>query len=891
MAIAKFTIEMAADLGQLKRDVQNINQVVSQMGGQIAQHYKPGIDALNAVGTAHNKVADQARLSAMAQQKSARAVQQQNIQMANQLQDFAIQVAGGQNPLLAFAQQGSQLSAVYGGVGNALRAVVGLVTPMTAAVTAGAVAVGGLAYAFFKGNEQSAEFRKSLALTGNAAGQVAGDFDAMIVRVSESADIGAGKVREMGQALVSTGRFGPQGFEGLTQTASLMAQITGKTAQEVAQDFAAMADAPAAYADKANKSLHFLTDAELRYIEKLEANGQRVQAFYKLREALDTRFTKTTAENLGYMERVLKSGGEAWSDFWNKAMGLGRADSVSDELDRVTRIVELKRDALKNIDPGSKAAEVLRKELQTGLAEKGKLEDKLNGQRKEADDAAAKAAAETAATEKRRLGDRLKAGQESVAAALSELAAKRDIAKADEEIGRLQAEQARSMSDSPVIDAYYKEAIAKQELLKIDRQRSALQADLARAQASGGDKPEDNLAAQQKVAQVQGRLLDLDKQRGQVVRQLGTDQAALGAKQAEVDKAEAKAKEDARGGLGAYYAQLAQTRTELEFQAQLIGKTVLEQEKLAFARGISARAAQLELEWTKTATDAGLDQIEINEGLLAIRNEQARALEAYGKLHSEQYALIYDAERGASEAVKDYMRSVSEAGVNTRNAVGNVLGSLEDGITNFAMKGKADIKSFANTVISEFIRIKVAQPFVGGVSNFIGDMFSGGGTSGGSGTYNPLGGDFSGISEYSANGNGNAFTRSGVHTFAAGGAFTNQIVTHPKRFAFAGGTALGLMGEAGPEAVMPLQRDSRGRLGVAMSGGGGGMPSVTVNVINQGGQGAEVTGQRTRQDGNGNMTIDVMVRQLTGALADDVASGSGALYHAMSSRFAQQGAR
>ena len=112
MAIAKFTIEMAADLGQLRRDVQNINQVVSQMGGQIAQHYKPGIDALNAVGVAHNKVADQARLSAMAQQKSSRMVQQQNIPLANQLQDFAIQVAGGQNPLLAFAQQGSQLFAV-----------------------------------------------------------------------------------------------------------------------------------------------------------------------------------------------------------------------------------------------------------------------------------------------------------------------------------------------------------------------------------------------------------------------------------------------------------------------------------------------------------------------------------------------------------------------------------------------------------------------------------------------------------------------------------------------------------------------------------------------------------------------------------------------------------
>ena len=49
----------------------------------------------------------------------------------------------------------------------------------------------------------------------------------------------------------------------------------------------------------------------------------------------------------------------------------------------------------------------------------------------------------------------------------------------------------------------------------------------------------------------------------------------------------------------------------------------------------------------------------------------------------------------------------------------------------------------------------------------------------------------------------------------------------PTAFKFASGGALhnGLMGEAGPEAIMPLKRDSRGRLGV--SGGGGG--SIVIN--------------------------------------------------------------
>lgn len=56
--------------------------------------------------------------------------------------------------------------------------------------------------------------------------------------------------------------------------------------------------------------------------------------------------------------------------------------------------------------------------------------------------------------------------------------------------------------------------------------------------------------------------------------------------------------------------------------------------------------------------------------------------------------------------------------------------------------------------------------------------------------------------------------------FAKGGAFTNSVVSNPTAFQFAqgGGFGLGLMGEAGPEAVMPLTRGPDGSLGVQMYG-------------------------------------------------------------------------
>ncbi len=70
-----------------------------------------------------------------------------------------------------------------------------------------------------------------------------------------------------------------------------------------------------------------------------------------------------------------------------------------------------------------------------------------------------------------------------------------------------------------------------------------------------------------------------------------------------------------------------------------------------------------------------------------------------------------------------------------------------------------------------------------------------------------------------ANAKGNAYSGGQVMPFADGG-----IVNSPTLFAMRGGT--GLMGEAGPEAILPLSRGSDGALGVR----GGGATHVTVNI-------------------------------------------------------------
>ncbi|RLL63903.1 phage tail tape measure protein [Paenirhodobacter hankyongi] len=70
--------------------------------------------------------------------------------------------------------------------------------------------------------------------------------------------------------------------------------------------------------------------------------------------------------------------------------------------------------------------------------------------------------------------------------------------------------------------------------------------------------------------------------------------------------------------------------------------------------------------------------------------------------------------------------------------------------------------------------------------------------------------------------NGAAFSQGRVMPFAKGG-----VVSSPVSFPMRGGA--GLMGEAGPEAILPLARGADGRLGV-QAGGGGRTVTVVMNV-------------------------------------------------------------
>ena len=114
-----------------------------------------------------------------------------------------------------------------------------------------------------------------------------------------------------------------------------------------------------------------------------------------------------------------------------------------------------------------------------------------------------------------------------------------------------------------------------------------------------------------------------------------------------------------------------------------------------------------------------------------------------------------------------------------------------------------------------------------------------------------------------ANAKGGVYGASDYTAFAKGGAFTNAVIDSPTFFKFAKGSGFGngLMGEAGPEAIMPLKRSSDGSLGVDATGVGG-TTNVIVEINNYTSE--EISTTET-ENSDGQKTIQVTIGKLINA--------------------------
>jgi lambda family phage tail tape measure protein len=172
---------------------------------------------------------------------------------------------------------------------------------------------------------------------------------------------------------------------------------------------------------------------------------------------------------------------------------------------------------------------------------------------------------------------------------------------------------------------------------------------------------------------------------------------------------------------------------------------------------------------------------------------------------------------GLRDGISSYLESIGSLSENISTLAQNAFKGLEDAIVSLTMTGKFSFKDFALSIIQDLTRLVTKMLIIAPILQLIQSLIHGGsflsGTNALSTTKLVPGGIFA---------NGGTFAN-GIQPFAAGG-----VVSSPTLFKFANGGAgrLGLMGEAGPEAIMPLRRGRDGKLGVA----GGGGTSVVVNV-------------------------------------------------------------
>jgi len=259
---------------------------------------------------------------------------------------------------------------------------------------------------------------------------------------------------------------------------------------------------------------------------------------------------------------------------------------------------------------------------------------------------------------------------------------------------------------------------------------------------------------------------------------------------------------------------------QLAFEASLIGKTALQTQILTAQRKIDIEEQKKELAVSQDPKFRGRE-VEAQRAKDALREIAAadKELAAAEIANSHSVATAWDT--GATAAMNSYLDTVSNSAAQSNKLFTDAFKGMEDALVKFVKTGKLDFHSLADTIISDLIRIQVQNSITKPLAQAMG-------SGGASGIFSGAGDFFSSL--FSAN--GNAFGADGVHAFANGGAFTNSIVSGPTPFAFANGGSfgLGVMGEAGDEAVMPLTRIN-GKLGVQATGGGGGSVTVTQPVI------------------------------------------------------------
>lgn len=255
-----------------------------------------------------------------------------------QFTDIATSIAGGMPIWMIAIQQGGQIKDSFGGVGNSLKALASLITPVRLAlgglVTAGAL----VAYNFYSAAERSEELRKSLALTNSYSGLTASSLQ-NTVSAANAAGVSYSNASDALNSLIKAGVPAGANFEMLTVSVAKFSKESGVALDEVAKDIAALANDPSKGILALNEKYHFLTAVQYEHIAALQEEGRYSEALAEAnRVAADGMETAATnmKESLGTVSRIMRGLTDMAKGMWDAIEGIGRAPTQNEALKTLT---------------------------------------------------------------------------------------------------------------------------------------------------------------------------------------------------------------------------------------------------------------------------------------------------------------------------------------------------------------------------------------------------------------------------------------------------------------------------------------------------------------------------------------------------------------------------
>lgn len=253
---------------------------------------------------------------------------------------------------------------------------------------------------------------------------------------------------------------------------------------------------------------------------------------------------------------------------------------------------------------------------------------------------------------------------------------------------------------------------------------------------------------------------------------------------------------DEAGGAGSL-AELERINATLADRLMIIDREAAAQRAIARLVQENVNATDEEIasarQLAETAFDRERGEREANTAI----QERQTLLEREKRLDEER--------RDAQQRYQDEVRAANDRIIEGFSRTIMQAESFEDALRQIGIQ-------LLEIAANSFFQGAAGQTQPGAAGGVVGQIFGGLGAS-----------IFGSINPFGAFALGGAFDSAGLITaFANGG-----IVDNPTLFGYGGGRS-GIMGEAGPEAIMPLRRGPDGKLGVA--GGGGGDSHVTVNI-------------------------------------------------------------